>query len=142
MAYCTTSDLQALLSDEMLLRLADDSGSAVTLSDPAVSAVIGAAIENADKEIDVALSGRYVVPVVPVPSALSTLSSRIAVYYLMMRRDRPMDEKWASSYKQAMETLARIRKGEIFLDAVAAGASKPKPAMVPIDSRFGKGKVF
>ena len=142
MAYCSTGDLQALLSDEMLLRLADDSGAAVTLTDPSVASVIAAAIENADKEIDVALSGRYVVPVSPVPSALSTLSSRIAVYYLMMRRDRPMDEKWAASYKQAMETLSMIRKGEIFLDAANAGASKPTPAMVPIDSLFGKGKVF
>jgi phage gp36-like protein len=142
MAYCTTEDLRALLSDETLLRLADDSGTAASLLEPAVSSVIASAIANADKEIDMAVSGRYVVPVSPVPVTLATLSSRIAVYYLMMRRDRPMDEKWSESYKQAIGTLSQIRTGEIFMDAPTASAAKPTPAIVPIDSMFGKRKVF
>lgn len=145
MAYCGTDDLKKIAEEKMLLRMADDAGTAAGLDDAAVAAVIEEATGQADSEIDSYLAARYRLPLASVPSIISTLSARMTVYYLTLRRDKGMDDKWESVYKRSVEILTQMAKGIITLGLPEIKADSPamgKPCMVGIDSAFSRKKAF
>lgn len=145
MAYCGTDDLKKIVDAVKLTRLADDSGSAESLEDPAVSAVIAEAAEQADSEIDTYLAARYSLPLARVPAIISSLSARMTVYYLSLRTDGEMDEKWEAVYKRSVDILTQMSKGVVSLgmpEIKADSSERPKPCMVGIDSTFSRKKAF
>lgn len=145
MGYCSIDDLKKIIDVSELKRLADDSGSAEGLEDPAVAAVIAEATEQADSEIDSYLATRYTLPLAIVPRVISSLSARMTIYYLSLRTGTEPDKKWESVYKRSVEVLAQIAKGMVSLGiplVKADSTERPRPCMVGINSTFSRTKVF
>lgn len=109
MSYATLEDLQNRLDDDVLIDLTDDSDSA-TIN----TAIVTAALEAADLEIDVYLGERYTLPLTETPAILVNLGGTVAIYNLYCRRDGPPDH-WQKQYDNAILMLERIRDGQITL---------------------------
>lgn len=154
MAYCTLTDLKKTADEKLLLRLADDSGMLGSLKEEdyqtgsstdeeikafeACLATIAEATSQADSEIDIHLSDRYLIPLSPVPGIVSGLSARMTVYYLHLRSEAGVDDKWDKAYKRSIDVLVQISKGAVSIGAApnampeTSGASEimvsaPKP---------------
>ena len=145
MGYCTIDDLKKIIDVSELKRFADDSGSAESLEDPTVAAVIAEATEQADSEIDSYLATRYSLPLAVAPRVISSLSARMTIYYLSLRAGTEPDKKWESVYKRSVDVLAQIAKGMASLGiplVKADSPERPRPCMVGINSTFSRTKVF
>lgn len=145
MAYCGTDDLKKIVDETMLVRLADDSGTAASIDDALLVPVIAEATEQADSEIDIYLAKRYSLPLDRVPLIISDLSARMTVYYLSLRTERETDEKWDALYKRSVKVLEQMAAGIVSLGIPgikADSSERPKPCMVGIDSTFSRKKAF
>jgi phage gp36-like protein len=112
MAYSFLEDIQALINDDLILQLADDSGLAA-LADEKVQSVINGAIQRADREIDAYVSAVKPVPLSPVPPLINNLSSKIAVYNLHRRRPHLDLGEWKDEYSRCLKLLERIAGGRV-----------------------------
>lgn len=123
MAYTTQAKIATLIRDDELLRLTDEDGSGEV-----EATVVDAAIEAADLEIDAYLGERFSLPLSPVPSILSILSAKMAVYNLYLNAAEGPPEQWKNEHENALKLLAKVAKGELSLgvsDPDAAGAGTP-----------------
>ncbi len=79
--YSTAAQILKLLPEYEVLQLADDDGAGV-IDDPAVTAVLEEAIEQADREIDAYVGTVKRVPLSPVPALIENLSTKLAIHHL------------------------------------------------------------
>jgi phage gp36-like protein len=110
--YCSQADLEKRLDPQVLRALTDDDGDGL-----ADTAVIDAAIADADALIDTYLRARYVVPLNPVPDAVRSISAAVAIYFLLTRRHEIVPAEHLKRYESAMQLLDHLSRGEISLNA-------------------------
>jgi phage gp36-like protein len=118
--YSTAPDLEKLLNPDAIRQLADDGVGA-----PEPEVVIAEAIEQADREIDSILNGRFDVPFDPVPPLVANLSAKIAVYNLHRRRSHLELGEWAKEYDRCLRMLRDIASGKQALGPEAEGETSP-----------------
>lgn len=107
MPYATLADLTARFGEEELIQLTDRLGAGV------VDAVVaGAALAEADAEIDAYLAGRYALPLAAVPQILVRLACDIARYRLAT--DTPLEEV-RKRYEDARRLLENLAAGRVTL---------------------------
>ena len=109
MAYCTQSDLLALIPIKELAELTADSG------DTPDSQVVAEAIERADAEIDAYLGLRHTLPLVPLPDQVKGLSMDMALYHLYSRRSVVPTVR-RQKYEAAISFLKLVAVGEAVLE--------------------------
>jgi phage gp36-like protein len=81
MAYCTRSDIEKQIPEEILIQLTDDEGTGLVDTDN-----VDRAIEDADDEIDSFLALAYSLPLASVPGLVRRMSVDLAVCNLYGRR--------------------------------------------------------
>lgn len=116
MAYSTQADVQNAVGGAANLRSLTDFASAGAVD----AAVVAAAIAEADALIDSYASKRFAVPIAAPPTAIKTLSARIAARFL--RRNRAM------GLVQDIEEEKSDRK---WLEALAMGGVLPGAEPLP-----------
>ena len=107
MGYCTKDDLLTKIPADYLVDLADDDGDGQV-----DDTVINEAIEQASAEIDTYLGSRYSTPLSSVPKIVKKLCIDIVLYNLHLRSDKVTDA-WKDTYKNAVELLKAIAKGDV-----------------------------
>jgi phage gp36-like protein len=144
--YCTIEDLKAQVSEQVLISLTDDEGSApVSLeeADPKIIKRLNDAIQMAEHEINGYCLTKYPVPFNPIPGLIGKLAVDISLYNLFSRRgyneDSP-DKSIVDRYKTAVKTLESISKG-----LVSLGMNAPDPVTEVIvhssHKIFGRNKM-
>ncbi|MDR1424295.1 MAG: DUF1320 domain-containing protein [Azoarcus sp.] len=126
MAYIRLHDLHAQFGEEEIDQIADVNKTGTP--DPVT---VGRAIKNADAEIDAALSGRYRLPLSPVPRLVRRLSGDLARWFLYGTAPTKEVESRA---KLARDLLRALANGELRLEGALAGSSfarldKSRPRM-------------
>lgn len=111
--YCSLNDLKKRISEQEITRLVADGGSVVDFEDPADPGllIVEAAIASAGTEIDFACSGRYPVPLSPVPARIVDICVDISLYNLFKRRFRDIPELIVKQYDDVKKELNEIAKG-------------------------------
>lgn len=121
MAYATGSDIAILYGEAVLDVVAsrDDSG---RQSEDAVLA----ALESSSAEIDTYLGMRYVVPLETPPPYIKQVCVDITVYRLALDIG-PRTEEMRLRYKDAIDYLKMVSKGEIDLPVTSGGSGGSTP---------------
>jgi len=116
--YCSLNDLKKRISEQEITRLVADGGTVVDFENPADSGllIVEAAIASAGTEIDFACSGRYPVPLSPVPARIVDICVDISIYNLFKRRFRDIPELIVKQYDDAKKELNEIAKGNRVLN--------------------------
>ena len=125
MGYATLDDLKSAMSEQSLLDLSQDNPDLDELD----LTVIDRALTDASELIDGYLRGRYILPITPTPSILRQLCVDIARYKLHLRRPEggELPANISDSYKNALNILKAIPKGEFSLGDIQTQASTPEP---------------
>lgn len=137
MPYCTLGDITARLDEELLIQLTDDEGIGI-VNESRVTATIA----EADSEIDSYLSGRYTVPLDPVPAVIKKLSADIAIWNLYSRREK-VEEAREKRYDAAIKLLRAISDGKATLGVdpePSGGEQQIKAGRDKTDRAFTIGK--
>jgi phage gp36-like protein len=135
MAYCTQTDIEVLVSEEVLLQLTDDADEGSV-----DETKVADAIEQADALIDGYLRGRYSVPLTTVPTLVMGLSRDIAIYELFSKKgERGVPEEYRLRKDKAEQKLVQIQKGVIGLPVTAPDAKEATPIVV---SKTAADRVF
>jgi len=113
MAYTTIDEMKKLIPYTMIVNLTND----VTGRTRHNQTMLDEAIDNADREIDAYLSVVMPVPVDPIPPLITNLSSKMAIWYLHLRKyfDNP---QWRKTYDDCLALLAKIAAGTITIGPV------------------------
>lgn len=112
MAYCTLDDLKAIMPENDLIQLTDDSIPATQINTYNAEK----AISNTNELIDGYLRDRYVLPLSPVPGLINTLAVDITAWRLYARRVKLTPPEGVSErYRDALKTLELIRIGKLKL---------------------------
>lgn len=109
MPYATVADLIDRLGEGRLQRLTDLSDPPLGVMDQAVALK---ALEDASAEIDSYLSGRYTLPLNPVPAVLKVHACAIAHYRLLGSAASETDR---DDYKTILKYLDSVGRGAIAL---------------------------
>ena len=117
MGYCTKDELLTKIPEDYLTDLADDDGDGIV-----EDSIVNEAIEQASAEIDAYVGSRYPTPLSSVPKIIKKLCIDIAIYNLHLRSDKVTDA-WKDVYKNAVELLKAIAKGDITLGVQAKSES-------------------
>lgn len=138
MAYCTITDIRAIVNEDVLIQLTVDTSAAITWAmvvlavaggalgdleeDEAAAATEAAAslrdaIDNADSMIDGYAASRYLTPFNPVPRLIHIISIDIAIYNLYSRREN-VPEIREKRYKDAVKLLDRLADGKLTIGEV------------------------
>lgn len=135
--YCTLDDILAIVPENDLIELTDDSMPALAID----QAVIDRAIGDAGELVDGYLRGRYALPLSPVPGLINTLAADIAVYRLYARRSRLTPPEGVSErYKEAQKLMERIQAGKISIGTEITGGTQTPVAGGPQVN--APGRVF
>jgi len=124
MSYCSTSDIQAVIANNDLIQLTNDSG-----GDTIDTATITEAINYVDNIIDGYLRGRYDLPLTSVPDELKYLAVDFVVYKLYSRRlytEIPQSIK--DNHINVIKTLKDIQTG-IFNLGIETTEAYDNPAL-------------
>ena len=124
--YCTLTDITALIPEQTVINLTDDSGIGVI-----EQASVDAAISDAAAEIDSYCAARYQVPFNPVPAVIVKVAVDIAVYNLYSRCAEKIPESRQERYKNAIDLLKSISKGVVTLGVVPAPEANPQGSNRP-----------
>lgn len=119
MSYAALSDFVAAFGEREATELTDVAGAGVP-----DAAVYAAAAADVDAEIDGYLSGRYVLPLAPVPRLVVRIACDMARYRLW--REQASDE-----VRRRFEDARRL------LEAIAAGRVRIGAAVPPRDGLTG-----
>ena len=114
MAYCTLTDLQAVIPQEDLIQLTDDLGAGVI-----DQVVVDALAADAAELIDGYLRGRYALPLEPVPGIVRQIAVDLTTYRLYCRRMPTVPEGIAARQANAQKLLDSIQSGKLTLGASA-----------------------
>lgn len=119
MAYCSVEDLLNMISREELAALTAEAG-----GEPD-HAVIGAAIAQAEDEINAYVAGRYEVPLTPVPPQILGLAVDLTLYHLYSRRS-VMPAVRRQRYEAALLFLRLVAAGQVHLEEAAGRGEKAR----------------
>jgi phage gp36-like protein len=108
--YATLNDIESRLDPKHLAELADDNADGIR-----DTAVLEAAVADADSLIDSHLAGRYVLPFNPVPALLRRLSCDLAIAGLFARRREAASPLHEARAEAAARILDALSKGELTL---------------------------
>ncbi|NQU44939.1 DUF1320 domain-containing protein [bacterium] len=133
--YATVSDIEKRLDPGHLIELADDDHDGQP-----DTAVLEAAIADADGLVDTYLQGRYAVPLDPAPALLRKLSADLAVAALFARRRETASPVHESRAKAAMELLSCLARGELLLSQSDAKTA-PDSTTLSETRRFDREKL-
>lgn len=117
MSYTTQADLEARFGASEILQLADRDGNGVI-----DAGVISLTLADTDAEIDGYLSGRYSLPLSPVPANLARIACDIARYRLW--KDMASEEV-RQRYADAVRYLEKLASGAISLGPDVSGDAQP-----------------
>ena len=115
MPYCTQQNLIDRFGEPELIQLTDRAGTLGAID----SAIVAAAIADADAEIDSYLTD-YTLPLSPVPANFERLACDIARYYLY---EDQMIDIVQERYKNAVRYLEQVASGKITLSVDASGSA-------------------
>ena len=116
MRYITRDDLVAAVSMAELVQLSNDEMSNYGMEEPDWN-VVDRAIVYASELIDGHITGRYTLPLVPMPGILPQLATDIARFWLHQRRINAAEfpKPVQAAYDNAIKLLTQIRDGKIHL---------------------------
>lgn len=135
MTYATTADLIRRFGEAEVLQLSDHD-----ITGEIDEAVVAQALADADEVIDGYVSGRYAVPLTPVPALVAMVACDLARHRL--HRDAPTEAVLAA-HKQAMALLDDIAKGKVTLRAAGITAAEAQPSVDSDSPRLvGPGRQF
>lgn len=123
MSYAIRQDLIDRFGQQELLQLLDRDGDGIE-----DSGLLTRVLADADAEIDSYLSGRYTLPLSPVPARLPALACDIARYRLYATQ---ATDEVRNRYQDAIKFLTLVAKGEVELGTntpVATGGSPKSDA--------------
>jgi len=129
MSYITKQNLIDELGEEKLLELADPTGAAENLDDPKVNARIQQAIDDAIGTFEAYARTRYTLPV-PTTAKVKSTCLKIAVFNLFEGRattDEGVYKPKENAYKNAIQFLKDVQKGQAALDVPASEETKANP---------------
>ena len=111
MSYCSISDIQAVIANDDLVQLTNDSG-----SDTVDTNKINDAVSYVENVIDGYLRGRYDLPLASIPDELKYLAVDFVIYKLYSRRMyTEIPESVRRKYEEVIKTLEKIQKGSFNL---------------------------
>lgn len=121
MPYATQTDLEDAFGVAEIVQLADRDGDTV-----ADAAFVAAVLARADSLIDGYLSGRYALPIDPIPVVLTATACDLARYWLY---DDAAPDRIRSAYEDAIAWLKDVASGKVLLQlpAAAVGVSAGSP---------------
>lgn len=130
MAYAAQTDLEDAFGADEVLQLADRGGDGV-----ADSGFVAAVLGRADSVIDGYVSGRYALPISPVPPALKAAACVLARYWLY---DDAAPDRVRQDYEDVLAWLKDVAGGKALLQLPVAGiaASAGSPAWDAPDRIF------
>ncbi len=128
MSYVTTDELRAALGSDLLRMLADEDGDGLGDED-----IIGAAIEDAAREMDAALAPRHVTPVDPAPLILARMNLDLAIYYLFLRRREAITPEYGDRARQIRNQLADFGEGRTELVGATTRLDRMKSDSTTLD---------
>ena len=134
MPYATRQGMIDRFGEEELIQLTDRATPPTDMID---DAVLDAALNDADAEINGYIQARYPLPLASVPLQISRVARDIARYYLY---DDSVTETVENRYKEAIKTLEQIAKGVVHLgldpvgETTASSASPETSADAPVFS--------
>ena len=119
MSYCEITDISAVIANDDLVQLTNDSGGSTV-----DNTKITEAISYVDSIMDGYLRGRYSLPLSTVPDVLTSLAIDFTVYRLYSRRlyteiPPSVDEK----YREVVKTLKDIQGGRFNLGIETASSN-------------------
>lgn len=116
--YTTQAAILGEIQESDLIALTDDGGLGVV-----DTTVLGKIITNASGFIDSKVANIYgtQLPFDPIPSSVASMALTIACYRLLRRREVPDEKnKFAEDYKDVVDFLNRVNKGEAMIDDVVS----------------------
>jgi phage gp36-like protein len=122
--YAVADDVRAVVARAV-------SSTAGTAAASLGDAVLAAALDSAQAEVDARLAGRYQVPFIPgsVPALVVSLTVDVAAYLATLTfresTDLSVDDPIRLRYTRAQELLRQLGSGELDLPGVAAGGDTP-----------------
>lgn len=148
MAYCDQDDIEARISQSVLIQLTDDEKSATSSTtldaaivlNSAITARITAAITDADALIDSYLRKQVAVPLATTPNQINRISVDLAIWFLHKRRrsEMGMPDDVKEDYRDAVAYLLNVNKGIVDLGV------EPEPAAsaVVVADADGEDRLF
>ncbi len=107
MSYCSTDDIQSVITNDDLVQLTNDSG-----GDSVDTTKITEAISYVDNIIDGYLRGRYDLPLASTPDELKYIAVDFVVYRLYSRRmSTEVPRSISEKHETVINLLSRIQKG-------------------------------
>jgi len=125
MPYCTVDDIVGRIGEKTVTLLTNDGTPAAAVMDLDNAA---RAIAEAETVIDGYLSGRYALPLSPVPALVRKIATDLAVYNLYARRpavDPPKSVQ--AGYDGALSLLKGLQKGDVNLPEAQLLTASPGP---------------
>lgn len=122
--YAVADDVRAVVARSV-------SSTAGTAASSLGDAVLAAALDSAQAEVDARLAGRYQVPFFPgaVPSLVVSLTVDVAAYLATLTfresTDLSVDDPIRLRYARAQELLRQLGSGELDLPGVTSGGDTP-----------------
>ena len=107
MTYATQDDMVARFGETEMVQLTDDAGTGE------IGPRLAVALDDADQVVNGYASGRYVVPLVPVPDLVTRWACDIARYFIHRDGCPELVEK---NYKAALSGLKDVAKGDLTLE--------------------------
>ncbi|AVG15383.1 hypothetical protein CFN79_05625 [Chromobacterium vaccinii] len=136
MRYCTLADLQLAIPQATLVQLTNDAPADYSVAPEPNLAVVEEAVLQAEELVDAHLRGRYVLPLVTVPSVIKDSTVNLARHWLYARRPEgnELPDAVTRTYKAALQILESIRDGKLHI-GVPTGEAAPEPGEVRVRAR-------
>jgi len=130
MSYATQSDMVERFGELDLIQLTDRADPPAGVID---AGVVQTALDDASSEIDGYLSGRYTLPLSPVPTVLVGFCCDIARYKLNPSVDK--DHPASQRYRDAVVFLGNLSRGVVSLGVAGLETNKHGRAVIVAPSR-------
>lgn len=128
MAYCSRQDLVDRIGEDLLKDLTDREAAGRVNE-----ARVAQSITAASAEIDSYAGERYPVPLSPVPDTVRARAVDIAIYRLLVARGHEAastDGSWAALYRDALDWLKELAKGETGIGVVTPAPQGDQPSVM------------
>lgn len=136
MGYCSVEDIKVYIPESQLIEITDDSslGEVNTV-------LVEVIISDAGELVDGYLSARYTVPLSDVSKLVKSITVDIASYLLYSRRlSLEMPDSLSARYKNALNILDKIRKGELSLGLPTDTEGSSTPLAQSVSNR--RDRIF
>jgi phage gp36-like protein len=127
MIYCDQDDIVARITLDLLIQMSDDSVPPANVG----TVVLGAIIAEVGEIIDGHLRDRYILPLSPIPTLLTSIACNLVIYKLWARRPETHGEAPKSvvaEHKDALAMLRQIQAGKLTLGITDSPIPEPREA--------------